>query len=153
MRLLLVKGMGHANVRKRWMIYCKCGCCLLLFTIVLVGMSILLQSGKKSISYPGYLIYGVATYTFYAIIMAAWNVNKYRKRKDPIHLASKVLNFATAIVAVFSLQSAMISAFGDDPDFARIMGIVTGFGAFVIINFMAIRMIATGYRNTKSIQD
>ena len=39
MRLLLVKGMGHIDIRKRWEKYCQCGWFLLLFTIVLVGMS------------------------------------------------------------------------------------------------------------------
>ena len=71
-------------------------------------------------------------------------------RNEPIYLASKVLNLAVAVVAVFSLQSAMISVFGDNPDFARIMGIVTGFGAFMIINFMAIRMIIKGYSEMQS---
>lgn len=149
MRLLLIRGMGHTDVCRKWKKYYQCGWLLLLFTIVLVGMSILMQKGKESISYPGYLIYGVAAYTFYAVIIAVWNVNKYREINEPIYLANKVLTLAVAIVAVFSLQSAMLSTFGNDPDYAQIMGIATGFGAFVIIDFMAIRMIAKGYREVK----
>lgn len=152
MRLLLIKGMGHADSLKRWKKYCQCGGFLLLFTVVLVGMSILIHSGEERISYPGYLIYGVAAYTFYAVIIALWNVNKYRKINDPIYLASKVLNLAVAIVAVFSLQTALLGAFGDDPDYARIMCMATGFGVFLIINFMAIGMIVKGYKESKSIK-
>lgn len=33
-----------------------------------------------------------------------------------------------------------------DPDYTRIMGIATGFGAFVIIDIMAITMIVKGYK-------
>lgn len=146
MRLLLVRGMGHTDVCRRWKKYFQCGWLLLLFTIVLVGMSILMQNGEESISYPENLIYGVAAYTFYAVVIAVWNIGKYRKINDPIYLADKMLSLAVAIVALFSLQSALISAFGDDPDFARIMGIATGSGAFVIIDFMAVRMITKGYR-------
>lgn len=149
MRLLLIRGMGHTDVCRKWKKYYQCGWLLLLFTIVLVGMSILMQKGKKSISYPGYLIYGVAAYTFYAVIVAVWNVNKYREINEPIYLANKVLTLAAAIMAVFSLQSAMLSTFGNNPDYARIMGIATGIGAFVIIDFMAIGMIVKGYREVK----
>lgn len=133
MRLLLVKGKGHMEVGKKWGKCVQCGCFLLLFTIVLVGMSILMQRGKESIHYPGYLIYGVAAYTFYAVITAIWKVNKFRKMNDPIYFTSKVLNLAVALVSIFLLQSAMIRAFGNDPGFARIMGIAMGFGAFVVI--------------------
>lgn len=146
MRLLLIRGMRHTDVCRRWKKYCQCGWLLLLFTIVLVGMSVLMQKGQESISYPGYLIYGVAAYTFYAVIVAVWNVNKYRKINEPIYLANKVLTLAVAVVAVFSLQSAMLGTFGNDPEYTQIMGIATGFGAFLIIDFMAIRMIVKGYR-------
>lgn len=153
MRLSLAKGMRDTDRCRRWKKYRQCGWSLLLFTIVLVGMSILMQRGKESINYPGYLIYGVAAYTFYAVTMAVWKVNKYRKRNDPIYLANKVLNLAVAVVAVFSLQSAMLSTFGDDPGFARIMGIATGFGAFLIINFMAVRMIVKGNIKVRADKD
>ena len=76
MRLLLVKGTKHVDTHKRWKKYCQCGWLLLLFTIALVGMSILIRKGEGSIHYPGYLIYGVATYTFYSMVIAIRNVHK-----------------------------------------------------------------------------
>ncbi|MBD5134828.1 MAG: hypothetical protein HDT39_02525 [Lachnospiraceae bacterium] len=149
MRLLLVKGTKHVDTHKRWKKYCQCGWLLLLFTIALVGMSILIRKGEGSIHYPGYLIYGVATYTFYSMVIAIRNVHKYRKMNDPIYLANKVLNLAVAVISIFSLQAAMLSTFGDDPDFNRVMGITTGFGAFVIINFMTVVMIVKGYKEIR----
>ena len=102
-----------------------------------------------TITYPGYMIYAVATYTFYTAITAIRNVVIYRKYNDPILSASKALTLAVAAISIYSLQSAMISTFGDSEEFRIIMGNCVGAGVFVLIFAISVFMIVKG---TKAIR-
>ena len=101
------------------------------------------------ITYPGYMIYAMATYTFYTVITATRNVVIYRKNNDPILSASKALTLAVASISIYSLQSAMISAFGDSEEFRIVMGNCVGVGVFILISAISVFMIVKG---TKTIR-
>lgn len=148
-RMLLVRNLSHQDNVKKWKGFKRTGEFLLISTISLVGMSILLQRGAKVIAYPGHIIYAVALYTFYAVIVAIYNIHKYRKIWNPIYLAGKMISFVVAVISMFSLEAAMTITFGKNQNFNRIMGICTGLGAFTIICFIAIYMIVVGKREIR----
>lgn len=132
--------------------YSFCGYLLLILTIALIGMgSYMIHNGKVTV-YPGHIIFAAAGYTFYTFITAILNIVKYRKLKNPIYSASKMITLATALISVFSLQTAMFEAFGKDVMQQRQMNILTGFCVFVMIIAMAIFMIIYGRHSIKVIQ-
>lgn len=123
-------------------LYRLCGGVLLLLTVALGAICYNAIFRGESSSYPGYLIYGVAAFAFYNITLAIRNVLKYRKRDDLIVSAEKILSLASALVSMFSLQTSLISTFGDgDAAFAHTMGLATGGAFFGIILLLALRMI------------
>lgn len=132
--------------------YSFCGYLLLILTIALIGMSAYMIHDGKVTVYPGHIIFAAAGYTFYTFITAILNIVKYRKLKNPIYSASKMITLATALISVFSLQTAMFEAFGKDAMQQRQMNILTGFCVFVMIIAMAIFMIIYGRHSIKVIQ-
>lgn len=123
-------------------LYRLCGGVLLLLTAALGAICYNAIFRGESSSYPGYLIYGVAAFAFYNITLAIRNVLKYRKRDDLIVSTEKILTLASALVSMFSLQTSLISTFGEgDAAFAHTMGLATGGAFFGIILLLALRMI------------
>ena len=115
------------------------------------GMTALMVLTDSRFSYPGYVIYLSAIYTFYISTVSVVNLVRYRKLGSPVLSAAKVLNVVAAMMSVLGLQTAMISRFSptDNAYFARTMNTVTGaavcFGVIVIAIFMLIKS-----RKTKS---
>lgn len=127
------------------------GFILLFLNIILAGMIILIIHQNQAITYPGYLIYLVALYDFYVIIVSFINIFKYRKRKSPILIASKCINFAVAMISLISLEVAMIEEFGSNTsNFKQIMTSYTGFGICLINSFMAINIIIRSTKHLKT---
>lgn len=154
MRFLLVLHI-HRNTRDMAAEWKRCrarGVVLLLMNIILTGMVILVLQRGEGFVYPGYLIYGMALYDFCAMTMAIVNLVKSRKRKSPVLTAAKVINVAAALIAMLSLETAMITQFGaeDGEVFRHTMIASTGGGICVVMVVMAVLMIA---RSTKSIKE
>lgn len=137
---------------KEYKKYSFCGYLLFILTIALIGMSVYMIHDGKVTVYPGHIIYAAAGYTFYNFITAILNIIKYRKLKNPIYSASKIITLATALISIFSLQTAMFAAFGKDVIQQRQMNILTGFCIFAIIIAMALFMIVYGNHSIKKIQ-
>lgn len=147
-RLLLLKGLS-CDVKKQWASHLHCGILLLLSSPVIMGMNILLLHGIKELVYPFYLIYGVAAYAFYSVTFAIINIVKYKKLCHPIFLANKNINLVVAMISILSMQSALLTAFGDDVVFRRNMSIITGFVIFVFVIALSVIMIASGRKQYK----
>ena len=80
------------------------------------GMIVLMVRTNSGFTYPGYIIYLSALYTFYTMITAVVNVVKFRKLGSPILSAAKILNFISAMMSILGLQTAMISRFSENGD-------------------------------------
>ena len=89
--------------------YCYIARMLFLLNIPMGGMIILMIKTEASFSYPGYIIYLSAIYTFYIMILSIINIIKFKQAGSPILLAGKVLNFISALMSILGLQTAMIS--------------------------------------------
>ena len=91
---------------------------------------------------------------FYAVISAAIHVVKYRKHQSPVMSAAKVISLSSALVSILSLETAMISQFGDSSDtwFRPVMIACTGAGVCAIILGMAIYMIVHSTKQLKKLQ-
>lgn len=131
--------------------YRFCGCLMLGINLAFVGIAILAVTKSLGFEYPGMLIYAMAAYTFYAIISAVINVVKYRQYGSPVMSAAKVINLTTAMVSMFSLETAMLTQFAQEgqENFRRLMTSLTGGCVSVILVAMACYMIIRGGREIR----
>ena len=130
-------------------IYRRSGLLLLGLGLLLIGMitQIVLYPTEKS--YNGnFMIYLVATYSFYLIISAVAGIIKYRKNKSPTLKVVKSVNLITASVSLLMLQTTMLTTFGSDSLMASEMNGLTGLAVMVLILAVAIYTLSKGFRRT-----
>lgn len=118
----------------------RCGR-LLLLDVPLAGMAALVVINGEGRSYPGYLIYATAFYTFYYVISALAAQVRCRRYKSPVLSAAKTLSLANALVSLLSLQTAMFAAFGGGEEFQRWMNALTGVGVCAAIALLGMWML------------
>lgn len=142
MRFLLARRLNVQDEALELRRYRLCGFMLLFMNQALAGIVIFMVHQNQGFNYPGLLIYAMAAYAFYAVIIAIVNIVKTRRHKSPVLSAAKAINLVAAMVSILSLETAMLAQFGgDDPAFRKVMTGATGGGVCTIVIFMAIYMI------------
>ena len=152
MRLALVarRGKEALTVRQEWRRYRVCGIVLLVMNQALMGIVIYMVRDARGFRYPGYLIYAMAAYSFYAVTQSIVQMVKFRRHGSPLLSAAKAINFVAALVSILALETAMLAEFGgDDEAFRTVMTGATGGGVCVIVIGMAIYMIIRAGKNLK----
>lgn len=134
--------------------YRLCGVMLLIMNQALAGIVVFMVRQNKGFDYPGILIYAMAAYSFYSVIIAAVNLVKFRKHGSPVLSAAKAVSLVAATVSILSLETAMLAQFGgnDDPGFRRLMTGLTGGGVCVIVIGMAGFMLWKSTRRLKELR-
>lgn len=118
---------------------------LFLLNIPMGGMIVLMVRTDSGFSYPGYVIYLSALYTFYTMITSAINLIRFRRLGSPILSAAKVLHFVAAMMSILGLQTAMISRFSESGEnYRRMMNAITGGFVYGIVILIAIYMLLHG---------
>lgn len=129
----------HCYRRTAWLLF--------LLNIPMGGMIILMVLTNSGYSYPGYVIYLSAMYTFYTMIFSVINLVKFRRLGSPILSAAKVLNFIAALMSVLGLQTAMIAQFGTESDsFRKMMNAITGGVIWLLVILTAVYMLHQSHR-------
>ena len=142
------------NISAEFQRYRACGIILLLMNQALVGIIVYMVTQDRGFSYPGLMIYAMAMYAFYITITAAINVVKYRKHGSPVMSAAKVVSLTAALVSMLSLETAMLSQFGDgEQEFRRIMLAASGGIVCAIVLTMAVYMIARSTKQLKKLKN
>lgn len=126
---------------------------LFLLNIPMGGMIVLMVRTDSEFSYPGYVIYLSALYTFYTMITSAINLIRFRRLGSPILSAAKVLNFVAAMMSILGLQTAMISRFSENgEDYRKMMNAITGGFVYGIVILIAIYMLLHGRYLRKKVE-
>ena len=133
--------------------YRMCGIILLLMNQALTGIVVFMVHQNKSYDYPGVLIYAMAAYSFYCVIIASVNVIKFRRHGSPVLSAAKVINLVSAMVSILSLETALVTRFGDKDDFSfrQVMTGATGGGVCIFVLGIAVYMIVKSSLQLKNI--
>ena len=76
---------------------------LFLLIVPMGGMILLMVLTDSGYSYPGYVIYVSALYTFCMMGLSVRNLVKYRRPGSPILSAAKILNVIAALMSVLGL--------------------------------------------------
>lgn len=132
-----------------------CGALFLLSAFVLSGIVCLVMLGEGGFVYPGLLIYAVAAFTFYSLIIAIVNYARLHRHDDILVVLNCRVNLSVVLVSIFSLEVAMFAEFGTDADagLQYVMSIITGAVIAVILVDMGIRSVINAKKTLKNIQD
>ena len=133
--------------------YRMCGILLLIMNQALAGIVVFMVHQNKSYDYPGVLIYAMAVYSFYCVITASVKVVRFRRHGSPVLSAAKVISLVSAMVSILSLETAMVTRFGDEDDFLfrRVMTGATGGGVCILVLGIAVFMIIKSSLQLKKI--
>ncbi len=100
---------GGTDRRRELRAYRTTGVLLMILDIALGGIAVQIVRKGQSYDYPGSLIFAMGFYAFYCLILSGVNMVKYRKFRSPVLSAAKAVNLTTALVAMFSLETAMVN--------------------------------------------
>ncbi|CDM67547.1 putative membrane protein [Clostridium bornimense] len=147
-RFLLISNDHQAKKLKenisihQWKSYRLCGILLLLLNVTMSVMIFQMIWQNKGYSYPDFIIYGSATYTFYRLTISIVGISS-KKIASPVLSAAKLLDLSIALMAMFSLQTAMLSAFGTDiaVNTCILMNALTGGAVCLTVVCIAVYMI------------
>ena len=133
-----------------WRRYRLVGVLLVCFVVALAGAIVLLVNDVGGASYPGYFIYAVAAYTFYIVIFTTVQFFRKRRVESPLLQIIRRINLANSLLALLSLQTALISTFGDSGDtFSLVMSIITGTVVCVLVALLGVSMIIRANRELR----
>lgn len=139
------------DIRAEYRRYRLVGILLLGLNVVLSVILARMIANNDAYDYPGILIYAMAAYTFYAVILSVVGLIRFRRHGSPILSAIKVVNLTAAMVALLSLEATMLQRFGepDDGVFRGTMIGISGLIASLILLTMSIYMIVHASKKLK----
>ena len=142
----------QASLQREWKAYRTAGWMLFLLNVALTGMIILVVWRGNSYSYPGYIIFAMAFYAFYRITLAAIRLIRGRRERTPVFSAAKIIDFVFAVVAMFTLQTAMLNSFGSgDHRFIAVFNSVSGIAVALFVLAAAVYMLIRAHRESKKL--
>ena len=142
LRLSLILNYRHKSKILELRCYRRTAWLLFLLNIPMGGMILLMVLTNSGYSYPGYVIYLSAMYTFYTMVTSVINLVRFRRLGSPILSAAKVLNFIAALMSILGLQTAMIAQFSADGDgFRKMMNAITGGAIWLSVILTAVYML------------
>ena len=142
LRLSLILNYRHKSKAIELRGYRRTAWLLFLLNLPMGGMILLMVLTNSGYSYPGYVIYLSAMYTFYTMVTSVINLVRFRRLGSPILSAAKVLNFIAALMSILGLQTAMIAQFSTDGDgFRKMMNAITGGAIWLSVILTAVYML------------
>ena len=135
--------------------YRACGIVFLVMNLALALIIFFMVYWNRTFEHHMITAIAMATYTFTALTTAIINVIKYRKYNSPVYSASKAISLAAALVSMLTLESTMLTTFGDGTMTAierKWMLGATGGAISVLIVATAIYMIVVGTKKLKELK-
>lgn len=141
----------ESNIKQQWRRYRYCGVVLININIALAIITFFVIRYNQGFSYRFIETIAIALFTFINTTIAIINSIRYRKFNQPIISAIKFVRLSSAIVSMFSLETAMLTVFGDTNNdlFRRIMITLTGTIFGLIILTIGIFMIIKSSKEIK----
>ncbi len=139
----------NRRLRQKLIIYRFSGYFLFVLDIAMISMVVQMIRHSNSTRYPVFIIFASAAFTFYRLVIATVQLSKFRKYSDPIYSAVKALNLSVALIALLSLQSAMLTRFDGSKALREAMNSATGSIVCLLITCMAIHIIIHSKKELK----
>lgn len=132
--------------------YRTCGWIFLVLNLALTLMIFFMVYWNRTFKHHEITTITLAAYTFTTFTFAIINTIKYRKYNSPVLSAGKAVSLAAGAVSILTLESTMLTTFGDgtmDLTSRRIMLGCTGAAVSSFIIVMAIYMIVQSSKKLK----
>jgi len=132
--------------------YRACGIVFLVMNLALALIIFFMVYFDRTFRHHMITAIAMAAYTFTALTTAIINVIQYRKYNSPVFSASKAISLAAALVSMLTLESTMLTTFGDGTMTAierKWMLGATGGVVSLLIVATAIYMIVVGTKKLK----
>ena len=135
--------------------YRACGIVFLVMNLALALIIFFMVYWNRTFEHHMITAIAMAAYTFTSLTTAIINVVKYRKYNSPVFSASKAISLAAALVSMLTLESTMLTTFGDGTMTVMaqkwMLG-ATGGAISVLIVATAIYMIVVGSKKLKELK-
>ena len=135
--------------------YRACGWIFLLMNLALALIVFFMVYWNRTFHHHEITTIAMAAYTFTAFVLAVVNLVKYRKYQSPVYSASKAISLTAACVSMLTLESTMLTTWGEgeSPLFRRLMLAATGAAVLIFVITMAVYMIVQGSRGLKRLKE
>lgn len=143
------------NMMEEFYRYRACGVVFLGMNLALSLIIFFMVYWNRTFHHHEITTIAMAAYTFTSLILAIVNLVKYRKLGSPVYSASKAISLASACVSMLTLESTMLTTFGDetmDLVTRRVMLGVSGGAVSAGIIAMAVYMIVRGNKKMKRLK-
>lgn len=151
MRFFLLKETAKRNLFTEYLHYRLCGVILLIINLILAVLVFFIVRQNRGFEHHYIVTIAMAAYTFTAVTKSIINIAGSKRHKSPVMSAARAISLAATLISVLSLETSMISAFGDGEDllFRQIITAATGAAVCIIILAMAIHMIVGSTKEIK----
>ena len=112
--------------------YRYCGIIFIFLTFAFSGVIVLIYTSNMYFEYAGLMIYAVAAYTFYKLVLAIYNIFKARKQDDLYIQSIRSINLASAFISLIVLQVAMFQAFSPENNKSFANGLTGGMVSLIL---------------------
>ena len=143
------------NMRNELIKYRACGWVFLVMNLALALIVFFMVYWNRTFQHHMITAIAMAAYTFTSLVIAIINVVKYRKYNSPVFSASKAISLAAALVSMLTLESTMLTTFGDgtmDVTGQKWMLGATGGAISLLIVLAAIYMIVVSTKKLKQLK-
>lgn len=147
----ILRRKNAVTMEQQWKSYRLCGWLVLIMHLSTTGLAFLMIHDHMAEEYPGFMIFATAAFAFYKLISSFIDVARDRKHKAPIDSSVRLMDFSQALFNLFSLQVALLHAFGQDYAFAGIMNTITGSVVSLLMAGMGVYMIRRAGKALKNI--
>lgn len=131
--------------------YKNIGIIILFINLFLTINVLIIVNGNHFKKYNEIIAIAVACYTFYSLFNSIITLIKYKKYNNILINASKIINVITSLVSFISLEIIMLSTFGNDLEFNRIIIMCTGGIIAIIITIISLCIIIKANENIEKI--
>lgn len=132
--------------------YRSCGIVMLTMNLTLALIIFFMVYWNRTFKYHEIITITLATYTFTSFTLAIVNITKYRKYNSPVYSAAKAISLASACVSMLTLETTMLTTFGESTMSLTVRRIFLGISGGVIAVFiilMAIYMVVNGTKKIR----
>lgn len=142
---------GVERAAEELRIYRDSAWALLLLNAMLTGVSFLIVNRGLSWTYPPFVIYGVAAFTFGYLAVAISGIVRGKPDDPYTEQAVSWVTLAKAIVGMFFLTTALIVEFGNDDMFRVLMESAVGTVCMPAVIVIAVRMLLKARREKRKL--
>ena len=158
LRFSLLRSLGTEplgeEMKKALRRYRFAGIILMLMNLTLAGMVFYIVRLGYGFRHHEITTIALAAFTFTAVTVSIVNNIRYRRYKSPVFSAAKVTDLTAALVSLLTLETAMLSSFGDGDDtFRRVITSITGTGVCIFTLAISIKMIISSTKKIKELKD